>query len=93
MSAVGTRWPLVYANTRVLEGWTGERALENVVADAIAAGRITWRRARGIAIVELPGGSVAVVRRTRGRLDPTRKAWLVTEVVASAAAAANEKEE
>jgi hypothetical protein len=86
VSAVQHRQPLVYANGRALSAWTGERPLENVVADAILAARIRRNRPRGIGLVELTGGQVAIVRRTNGRLEPTRKAWLVIDVVAAGAA-------
>jgi hypothetical protein len=86
VSAVQVRQPLVYATSRALRGWTGDRPLENVATDAILAGRIRRCRPRGIGLVDVGAGLVAVVRRTVGRLDPQRKAWLVTEVVADAAA-------
>jgi hypothetical protein len=55
--------------------------LEDVVRDAIIAGRVLWDRPRGFALITLDEGGdlVALARRARSPLTG-RKAWLVTDL-------------
>jgi hypothetical protein len=60
---------------RVIPG----RVVEVAVAEAIATGAVAWRRPKRRAIVTGPGFR-ATVRRSRGKVDPARKAWQVLSV-------------
>jgi hypothetical protein len=76
--------PLIYAQPAALAAWRGTRPLENVVVEAIYAGRKLKRDLPGLRplgpderVVFLPDGIVALVRRGRGRIDSKRKTWEV----------------
>jgi hypothetical protein len=78
------RRPLVYAATAALSAWSGDRPLETVVAEAIQAGRVEWRRRHGYAFVHLDGCRAVAERRT-SPLGTGRASWLVTRLVSEAA--------
>jgi hypothetical protein len=87
------RRPLVYASTLALAGWPGDRPLETVVAEAIQAGRVEWRRRHGYALIHLEGCRAVAERRT-SPLGTGRASWLVTRLVGGAARDfVNQKEE
>jgi hypothetical protein len=87
-----TRPPLVYATSAAVEQAcrvlpAGE-CVEQAVARLAACGRVTRYRYDGLCTKGTPDrwangdGWSARVTRSCGRLDPSRSAWLVVEVVA-----------